>query len=106
MRLTYTTNIKVKIRTTDNEPLCSKSYPYPHPFKDEFTKQINKMLDDGIIQKSKSRYNSPIWIVPEKMDALGERKFRLLIDYRKLNNKTISDRYPIPDTTQVLANLG
>lgn len=105
-RLSYTTNIKAKIRTTDNEPIYSKSYPYPQSFKDEVTKQINKMLDDGIIRKSRSPYNSPIWIVPKKIDASGERKFRLVIDYRKLNNKTISDRYPIPDTAQVLANLG
>lgn len=105
-KLTYTTNIKAKIRTIDNEPIYSKSYPYPQSYREEVTKQISKLLKDGIIRKSKSPYNSPIWIVPKKMDASGEKKFRLVIDYRKLNNKTISDRYPIPDTSQVLANLG
>jgi len=30
----------------------------------------------------------------------------MVIDYRKLNNVTISDRYPIPDINGVLAQLG
>lgn len=35
----------------------------------------------------------------------GTPKQRLVIDY-KLNMKTITDRYPIPDTNMILGNLG
>lgn len=105
-KLPFTTRIKAEIRTTDNNPVYSKSYPYPQALKEEVEKQITKLLKDGIIQPSKSPYNSPIWIVQKKMDASNERKYRMVIDYRKLNSKTISDKYPIPDTSTVLANLG
>ena len=34
------------------------------------------------------------------------RKFRLVIDYRKLNGKTINDKYPILKLTDILDKLG
>lgn len=105
-RLSFTHNIKHKIRTVDDIPIHTKSYRYPQVYEEEVQKQIQKLLRDGIIQESISPYTSPIWIVPKKADATGTKKFRLVIDYRKLNEKTISDRYPIPDITEILDKLG
>lgn len=105
-RLPFTTKITAEIRTTDENAVFTKSYPYPQALKSEVTKQIEKLLKDGIIRPSKSPYNAPVWVVPKKVDASGEKKYRLVIDYRKLNEKTINDRYPIPDTSSILANLG
>lgn len=105
-KLPFTTRIEATIRTIDENPVYSKSYPYPQALKQEVTKQINKLLNDGIIRPSHSPYNSPVWIVPKKLDASGQKKFRMVIDYRKINSKTISDRYPFPDTSAVLSNLG
>lgn len=105
-KLPFTTKVTAEIRTTDNNPIYSKSYPYPQALKSEVNRQIEKLLNDGIIKPSRSPYNSPVWIVPKKQDASNEKKYRLVIDYRKINSKTISDKYPIPDTSTVLANLG
>lgn len=105
-KLPFTTKIKATIRTTDEKPVFSKSYPYPQALKQEVHRQVEKLLNDGIIRPSHSPYNSPVWIVPKKIDASGQKKFRMVIDYRKINSKTISDTYPIPDTAAVLANLG
>lgn len=105
-KLTYTTVVKGKIRTTTEEPVYSKSYPYPMCLKKEVEAEIQKLLKDDIIRPSRSPYNSPIWMVPKKIDASGEKKYRLVIDYRKLNSITVPDRYPIPDINDVLANLG
>lgn len=105
-KLTFTHQIKHRIRTVDNIPIHSKSYRYPQIFETEVQTQVKKMLKDGIIQESISPYTSPVWIVPKKADASGVKKFRLVIDYRKLNEKTISDKYPIPDITEILDKLG
>lgn len=105
-KLSFTHRIKHKIRTVDNIPIHTKSYRYPQIFENEVQKQIQKMLKDGIIKESISPYTSPVWVVPKKADASGLKKFRLVIDYRKLNEKTISDRYPIPDITEILDKLG
>jgi hypothetical protein len=64
------------------------------------------MLEQGIIRSSNSPWSSPIWVVPKKKDASGKQKWRLVVDYRKLNDKTIEDRYPLPNITEVLDKLG
>lgn len=105
-KLSFTNVIKHEINTEDEKPTFTKSYRYPHIHKQEVEEQIMKMLDQGIIRPSYSPWSSPIWIVPKKVDASGKAKWRLVIDYRKLNEKTISDRYPLPNITDILDKLG
>lgn len=104
--LTFTNAVKHRINTKDDIPTHTKSYRYPYCHKDEVQRQITKMLDQGIIRPSISPWTSPIWIVPKKADASGQQKWRLVIDYRKLNEKTTTDRYPIPNINEILDKLG
>lgn len=104
--LTFTNAIKHKIKTKDDLPIHAKSYRYPFCHREEVQRQISKMLEQGIIQHSSSPWTSPVWIVPKKLDSSGQKKWRLVIDYRKLNEKTIDDRYPIPNITDILDKLG
>ena len=67
---------------------------------------MENMLEQGIIRPSNSPWSSPIWIVPKRMDLSQKQKWRIVIDYRKLNEKTIADKYPIPNITDVLDRLG
>jgi len=106
MPLSSTTETTHQIITTDETPIHTKSYRLPQVHREEVHKQIQKMLEDGIIRNSTSPWSSPVWIVPKKMDASGEKKWRLVIDYRKLNAKTIQDRYPIPYMEELLNKLG
>ncbi|XP_045479182.1 uncharacterized protein LOC123684075 [Harmonia axyridis] len=64
------------------------------------------MLDQNILRPSNSPWNSPIWIVPKKMDASGKQKWRLVCDFRKLNEITIGDSYPLPNIENILDQLG
>lgn len=104
--LTFTNQIKHRIKTTDEIPVHSKTYRYPFIHRDEVNSQIKKMLEQGIIRPSSSAWNAPIWIVPKKSDASGKIKWRLVVDFRKLNEKTINDKYPIPNITDILDKLG
>lgn len=104
--LTFTNAVKHNIRTTDSEPVHTKSYRYPYHLKEEIQTQIKKLLDNKIIRPSISPYSSPVWIVPKKVDSSGKKKWRLVIDYRKLNEKTIEDKYPLPRIDEILENLG
>jgi hypothetical protein len=36
----------------------------------------------------------------------GKRKWRLVVDFRKLNEKTIGNAYPLPEITEILGQLG
>jgi len=104
--LTFSNKIKHHIKTKDDLPIYTKSYRYPEVHRAEVQKQITEMLRDGVIRQSFSPWSSPIWIVPKKLDSSGKQKWRLVIDYRKLNQKTIDDRYPLPNITDILDKLG
>jgi len=64
------------------------------------------MLDDNIIQPSQSPWNFPILIVPKKLDSSGKRKWRICVDFRKLNDITVGDSYPLPNIQYILDKLG
>ena len=63
-------------------------------------------MEDGIVTPSKSPWNSPLLIVPKKTGADGKPKWRMVVDFRKLNEKTVGDAYPLPDITEILDQLG
>ena len=58
------------------------------------------MLDKGVIVPSKSPYSSPIVMV-RKRDGTN----RMCIDYRKLNEITTKDAYPLPRIGQTIDAL-
>ena len=40
------------------------------------------------------------------MDTSGQQKLRLVVDYRKLNEKTEGYAYPFPDITEIHDQMG
>ncbi|CAG9128375.1 unnamed protein product [Plutella xylostella] len=102
----FSNTIKHAIDTGDSPPVYTKNYRYPQVHKAEVKDQIQKLLAQKIIQPSHSPYNSPIWIVPKKLDASGRTKWRMVIDYRKLNEVSKGDKYPIPNIVDILDKLG
>ena len=62
---------------------------------------ITKMAKRKVIHPSKSPWASPILLADKKGG-----KIRFCIDYRRLNNVTIKDAYPIPRMDEILACLG
>jgi hypothetical protein len=86
--------------------MASRNYRIPEALKDEVRKITEKMLDDGIIRHSTSPWNSPIILVKKKPDASGKQKWRLVVDFRRLNKVTVGDSYPLPLIGEILDTLG
>jgi len=60
-------------------------------------------MRNDVIKLLNSPYNSPILIVPKKPDSQGNKRWRMIIDYRALNKKTIKgDAYSVPNITEIL----
>ena len=64
------------------------------------------MLYDAIIAPSSSPRNSPILVIPKKTDASGKKKWRIVVDFRTLNDITIGNNYPNPVISKILDALG
>ncbi|GIY01559.1 hypothetical protein CDAR_456991 [Caerostris darwini] len=92
--------IQHEIHLTDNIPTRQKPYRVPYNLKAEMKKQINILLDAGIIQPSTSSYAAPVLLV-KKSDG----SFRLVADLRKLNSKTIPDNFPLPNLNEMIDML-
>ena len=104
--LSVTPKVQHRIPTTDDIVIAKKQYRQPPEAQEQISVQIDKQLKSGIIAPSKSPSISPVLIVPKKLDASGERKYRVVIDYRALNEKVIGDAYPLPNITDILERLG
>jgi len=80
--------------------------PYYQPYRmtqaerAEFEVQIRKLLANGWVTNSHSRYAAPIIFV-KKPDAT----LRMCVDYRGLNKITTKDRYPLPYIEDLLDKL-
>jgi hypothetical protein len=57
----------------------------------ELKRQLDDMLRKGLIRPSASPWGSPVIFV-DKRDGTA----RLCVDYRKLNDVTIKNKYPLP----------
>jgi len=108
-KLTFTTAAEHSIPTPTIDPtrgINTKPYRIPEIHRDEVQNQTEQMLRDGIIVPSNSPWNSPILVVPKKEDASGKKKWRIVVDFRKLNDVTIGDSFPIPVISEILDALG
>ncbi|KAL5004187.1 hypothetical protein ScPMuIL_017643, partial [Solemya velum] len=85
-------------------PIKQRAYRLPVHKREEVDKQVESMLEQGIVSPSLSPWASPIVLVEKKHDT--HKSYRFCVDYRKLNKVTKVDAYPLPridDTIDVLS---
>ena len=96
-----TTNLEEHhIQLTTDEPVKQRPYPLPFSMREIVKEEIQRMLEDGIIERTDSPYSAPIVMV-KKPDGT----YRLCIDYRKLNRVTIFDGEPMPAAIDIFSSL-
>lgn len=81
----------------------SRTHPYRRgpPGREFEKKEVDRMIKEGVISPRKSEWASPVVLVPKPDGSL-----RFCVDYRKLNELSIRDPYPIPRMDECLDSLG
>lgn len=79
------------------QPVNLRPYKYNPELKDEIEKQVNEMLESGVIQPSQSAWSSPALLF-RKTDV----SWRLFVDYRHLNALATKSKYPVPIIEELL----
>ena len=91
-------HIKLKPNT---QPVYIPAYRLSHSQREVVNKQIEEMLEQKVIQHSKSPWNSPLFFVLKRNGS-----YRPVIDFRQVNKVTEDDRYPLPVLKDLLMSIG
>lgn len=98
---------KLKIQIKENQkPLNLKNYRTPFALKKHMEENLEKMIENDSIEESVSPWNMPILLVAKKVDNSNEKKYRLVVDMRKLNELIEEDVFPLPLIDEILSQLG
>lgn len=95
-----TTLIEHVIELTTDEPVRVKPYPVSYAMQDQVKKEVESLIDGGLIEPSTSPYCSPLLLVAKK-----DGTHRPVIDFRQLNKITRFDAEPMPDAENIFAKI-
>ncbi|KAL7725257.1 hypothetical protein ACLKA6_015893 [Drosophila palustris] len=84
----------------DDRPIKQRYFPKNPKMQEEINKQVDELLAKGCIEPSNSPHSAPIVMVKKKTG-----KWRLCVDFRQLNSRSVKDAYPLPRVHHILDQL-
>ena len=92
--------MRLSIHTGGVAPVRQPVRRVPPHRREAVRKLLNEMLERGVVEPSASPWASPIVLVRKK-----DGSTRFCVDYRKLNDVTRKDAYPLPRIDATLDTL-
>ncbi|KAL7072075.1 hypothetical protein ACQ4LE_008796 [Meloidogyne hapla] len=87
--------------TTTDEPVFSAPRKMPYKYRDELKQHIDQLLKAGVMIESNTPWVTPFVVVQKKDGGI-----RPCLDFRKLNEVMIPDRYPLPRLDAIMEKIG
>jgi transposase InsO family protein len=101
MRQLGCTNVlEMDLHLTDDQPVFYRPYRMSFSERGEVQRIVQELKEADIIEETDSPFASPVLLVRKKS---GE--FRMCVDYRALNKKTVKQHYPLPHIDDQLDRL-
>lgn len=97
----YTTAVVHNVPTGEVPPIKQRHRRVPPQIFQEVKRHVQDLVSQGILKESSSPWASPAVIVMKKDGSV-----RFCCDYRKLNQVTCKDAYPLPRVDESLDALG
>ena len=89
------------IETGSAQPVRLPPYRLPHAYRQAVKDELEEMISSGIIEPATSEWSAPIVLVKKRDGSL-----RLCVDYRRLNQVSMSDAYPMPRVDDLIDRVG
>lgn len=86
--------------TNNHPPIRQRPYNVNPRMQSIINEEVDKMLSEGVIEPSNSPWSNPVVLVKKP-----DNSYRFCLDFRKLNEVTVKDAYPLPRIDNVLDNL-
>ena len=94
-------NCKHKITLLpDTLPIKQRPYRIPIEKQQQVNRQVKEMIEQSVIRESESPWSSPVLLAKKKNST-----WRFCIDFRKVNEVTKKDVYPLPRIDDILDML-
>ncbi len=102
--------IKHKIVMKDDVPIHGRQFRIPFEHEEVLHDYIDELVKKGAIEPSRSPYNSAVFCVakkrPPELPDEEPTPLRVVLDYRRVNNHSVPDRYSIRDVRECIDQVG
>ena len=96
-----TSLISSTIETKDEIPVRSRPYKTSAEMKISIEEKVQELMDNDIVEYSSSKYASPVLLVKKP-----NHTYRLVVDYRKRNEKIKDVAFPLPLLSDIIDQIG
>ena len=90
-----------RIELTSESPIWIKPRKFSEPINQEIERQCQELLALNLIEHSESPFSAAIVPVSKRDGGL-----RMCVDYRKLNDVTKTEKFPMPNLTDLVYRAG
>ena len=91
-----------RIHIKNRNPVYRKQFKIPDAHSKFISDSIDDWLKLGVVKRSSSMYNSPIFCVPKK----NGKGLRIVQDFRELNLNSHIDKYSMKEISECIGEIG